>query len=171
MKYIGIDPSTKTGLVILNEDGTVLAEKEITSKVKEDPKRFMDLADRIINEISDYCGDEGKVIAIEGFSFGSRGKGVSTQYGIGWIIRTELLCQQMKYIEIPPTSLKKFATGKGNASKDALVLPIYKKWNYEHSSDNVRDAYVLAQMARGLHGKMKLTEYQYDALKKVNKWS
>ena len=167
MKYIGIDPSTKTGLVILDDDGTVLLEKEITSKVKEDPERFMDLADQIVNEISDTCGSDEKTIAIEGFSYGSKGAGVSTQYGIGWAIRTDLTREKLKYIEIPPSSLKKFATGKGNAAKDGLVLPIYKKWNYEHSSDNVRDAYVLARMARALNGKEVLTTYQKEALKKV----
>lgn len=34
-KYIGIDPSTKTGVVILSEDGSVIEAKEITTKVKK----------------------------------------------------------------------------------------------------------------------------------------
>ena len=165
MKYIGIDPSTKTGLVVLNEDGNVLVDKEITSKIKEDPQRFMDITDQVIK----HFYDTSDVIAIEGFAYGAKGRGVSAQYGIGWQIRAELIRQGFKYIDIPPTSLKKFATGKGNAPKDALVLPIYKKWNYEHSSNDVRDAYVLAQMARGIHGNYELTAYQKEALKKVNK--
>ena len=165
MKYIGIDPSTKTGLVVLDEYGTVLVEKEITSKVKEDPQRFMDISEQVIK----HTNRTSDIIAIEGFAYGASGKGVSTQYGIGWQIRAELIRQGFKYIDIPPTSLKKFATGKGNAPKDALVLPIYKKWNYEHSSNDVRDAYVLAQMARGIHGNYELTAYQKEALKKVNK--
>lgn len=54
-------------------------------------------------------------------------------------------------------------------AKDAMVLPIYKHWGFEHTSDNVRDAFVLAQMAKGIHGVPKLTKYQIEALEKVKK--
>lgn len=161
MRYVGIDPSTETGIVILA--GSIVWAEEITTKVKEDPQRFMDIAKCVLGHLS-----EGDIICIEGFSFGSKGQGVSTQYGIGWLIRAELIRNGYTYIDVPPTSVKKFATGKGNIAKDAMVLPIYKHWGFEHSSDNVRDAYVLAQIARGLKGVSKLTKYQVEALKKVS---
>lgn len=160
MRYVGIDPSTKTGLVVLGEDSTWT--KEVTTKVKEDPKRFMDLAEQILDNLS-----AGDVICIEGFSYGSKGAGVSTQYGIGWLIRAELIRNGYTYHEVAPGALKKFATGKGNTKKDEMVLPIYKKWGFEHSSDNVRDAYVLARIAKALHDQEGLTEYQKDVMKKV----
>lgn len=168
MRYIGIDPSTKTGIVILNECGEVLVEKEITSKFEVDPHRLMDITDKIIRIINLNC-TELEVITIEGFSYGSKGRGVSTQYGIGWLMRSELIRKGFEYIEVSPGGLKKFATGKGNAAKDALVLPIYKKWNYEHKSDNVRDAYVLARMAMALDGNLELTAYQKEVIEKVKK--
>lgn len=161
MAYVGIDPSTKTGIVRISDSGKFWSE-EITTKAKSDPQRFMDIAKQVLGWIS-----ERDIVCIEGFSYGSKGKGLSTQYGIGWLIRAELIRNGYSYIDVPPSSLKKFATGKGNTKKDEMVLPIYKKWGFEHSSDNVRDAFVLAQIAKGMQDPSNLTEYQKDALRKV----
>jgi crossover junction endodeoxyribonuclease RuvC len=161
-RFVGIDPSTKTGLAIMDMQGNLINAAEITTKEKQDPHRFASIAEKIINEL-----EPNDIITIEGFSYGSKGKGVSFQYGLGWIIRHELLERGYEYIEVPPTSVKKFATGKGNTKKDEMVLPIFKKWGFEHSSDNVRDAFVLAQMAKGLYNPKTLTDYQKESLKKV----
>jgi crossover junction endodeoxyribonuclease RuvC len=161
-RYVGIDPSSKTGLVIIDKQGNIINTQDVTTKVKEDPQRFSDIAEKIIDEL-----EPNDLIAIEGFSYGSKGKGVSFQYGLGWIIRHLLLERGYRYTEVPPTSVKKFATGKGNTKKDEMVLPIYKKWGFEHTSDNVRDAFVLAQMVKGIYDSSNLTEYQKEALKKV----
>lgn len=161
-RYVGIDPSTKTGQVILDEDGKPMICIEITSKEKADPQRFMDLANKILSNLK-----HDDVICIEGFSYHSKGAGVSTQYGIGWLIRSELVRNGYTYYEVSPASVKKFATGKGNTKKDEMVLPIYRKWGFEHKSDNVRDAFVMSKMAQGLYDNSNLTEYQMEALKKV----
>jgi crossover junction endodeoxyribonuclease RuvC len=162
MRYVGIDPSTKTGLAIIDKQGNIINVEEISSKQKADPHRFVDIAMTIVDNL-----EPNDVVTIEGFSYGSKGKGVSTQYGLGWIIRYFLFERGYKYTEVPPTSVKKFATGKGNTKKDEMVLPIYKKWGFEHSSDNVRDAFVLAQMAKGIYDTSTLLEYEKEALKKV----
>ncbi|MBU5214377.1 hypothetical protein [Heyndrickxia oleronia] len=164
MRYVGIDPSTKTGIAILDEYGNVIMTVESQSPVEEEPQRFIYIGESILG----YLKEDDR-ICIEGFSYGSKGKGVSTQYGFGWIIRTILIQNGYDYLEIPPTSLKKFATGKGNISKDAMVLPIYKKWGFEHNSDNVRDAYVLAQIARAMSEDIELTNYQRDVLNKLER--
>ena len=136
--------------------------EEIKPTAKEDPQRFMDLSDGIIKQL-----ERDDVICLEGFSYGSKGQGVSTQYGIGWIIRVGLIKSGFTYTEIAPSALKKFASGKGNTKKDELVLPIYKRWNFEHSSDNVHDAFVLARIAQALHDDVELTAFQEEVLKKA----
>ncbi|UTI41103.1 hypothetical protein [Niallia sp. RD1] len=161
-RYVGIDPSTKTGLVILNEDGEVLHTEEITTKKTKDPQRFIDIANKIKHRLA-----FGDVICIEGFSYGSKGKGVSTQYGIGWQIRSMLVTNGFDYYEVAPGALKKFASGKGNTKKDELVLPIYKRWGFESTSDNIRDAYILSQIARGIEELGELTKFQYEVVKTV----
>lgn len=162
MRYVGIDPSTKTGLAILDKSGNIINVEEITSKQKKDPHRFVDIAMQIIDQL-----EPTDIVTIEGFSYGSKGKGVSTQYGLGWIIRYFLFERGYDYFEVSPTAVKKFATGKGNTKKDEMVLPIYRHWGFEHSSDNVRDAFVLAKMAQGLKGISKLTKYQIEVLDKI----
>ncbi|WP_028392741.1 crossover junction endodeoxyribonuclease RuvC [Bacillus cihuensis] len=171
MRYVGIDPSTKTGIAILyNKKSSLYNEytegvvDEITTNKTEDIERFEDIAQKILMQL-----EPDDLICIEGFSYGSRGQGVSTQYGVGWIIRYLLHFEGFKVIEIPPTSVKKFATGKGNVKKDAMVIPIYKRWGFEHDSDNVRDAYVLARIAEAINEDIETTAFQKDVLKKVNK--
>jgi crossover junction endodeoxyribonuclease RuvC len=160
VRYIGLDPSTKTGLVIMGEDGKVHEQREITTKEKSDPKRFMIISDSVVQELCD-----GDKVVVEGFSYGSKGKGVSTQYGIGWAIRTDLVTNKIPYIEVPPTTLKKFATGKGNVKKEDMILPIYKRYGYENDSDNIRDAFILAQIGRALDGLGEPTKEQMDCIK------
>jgi crossover junction endodeoxyribonuclease RuvC len=162
IRYIGIDPSTTTGFVALSPEGEILQGFEITTKEKKDPNRFMDIADQIIYKLR--IDDS---ICIEGFSYGSKGKGISTQYGIGWLIRSYLIECGFKYQEVSPSGLKKFASGKGNAKKDNLVIPIYKKWGFESDSDNIRDAYILAQIARYKHEDIQRTSYQKEVIKNL----
>ena len=161
MRYVGIDPSTKTGLVII-QDGRVQTEEEITTKTEIDPERFMITANHIIQHLQ-----EGDIICIEGFSYGSKGRGVSTQYGMGWIIRAELKRNGYNYYEIAPGALKKFATGKGNTSKDEMVLPIYKRWGYEGKTDNIRDAFILAKIAEGIQNTRELPAFQQEVINKI----
>src|SRR5690554_6021992 len=113
MRFVGIDLSTKTGLVILDESGNVLTEKEITSKIKSDPERMIDLTEQVLSHL-----EKNDVIAIEGFSYASRGKGVSFQFGYGYSVQIELYKRDFDFLIVSPSQVKKFATGRGNSSKD-----------------------------------------------------
>lgn len=163
MRFVGIDLSTKTGLVILNESGQVINDEEITSK-QEDPARMCEIVAKIMNQI-----DERDFIAIEGFSYGSRGRGIGFQFGLGYALRIELYKQGYDYLIVTPAQVKKYATGKGNTSKDNMILPIYKKWRFEHDSDNVRDAYVLARIGYDMHNGGDLLKYEKEIINNLRK--
>lgn len=164
MRFVGLDLSTKTGLVIIDESGNVITEKEITSKVKEDPQRMIDLTEQVLAHLK-----KDDIIAVEGFSYGSRGRGVAFQYGYGYSVQISLYKNNFNYLVVTPSQVKKFATGLGNASKESMILPIYKKWGYEHESDNVRDAFILAQIARATKINTKLTKYQKEIIDAIKK--
>lgn len=155
-RFVGIDPSTKTGFVALNEYGSVLRAKELTGVGSHDPKRMITMIDDIMAHIQ-----KEDVICIEGFGFASQ---QAIQLGgIGWGIRMALTRRGFTYIEPSPSQLKKYASGKGNLAKDALAVSIFKTFGFEHSSDNVRDAYVLAEISRCLSiGPENITKYQYQ---------
>jgi crossover junction endodeoxyribonuclease RuvC len=160
----GIDPSTKTGLVGLDSEGNVIEqiEMELETGIKSTPAELWEYADQIVSLIPDEAN-----VMIEGFSFGSSGSGVSTQYGIGFAIRFQLNNRGIQFIEATPTQVKKFASGKGTVDKANMVLPIFKKWGYEHDSDNVRDAYVLAQIAHSLSFNTMNAKYEKEVLESI----
>jgi hypothetical protein len=56
LRYIGIDPSTKTGLVVLDEQGDVLKVSEVTTPEKKDPQRFIDITDIQIDQMKHALG-------------------------------------------------------------------------------------------------------------------
>jgi Holliday junction resolvasome RuvABC endonuclease subunit len=54
-------------------------------------------------------------------------------------------------LQIPPMTLKKYATGKGTAKKQEMLLQIYKRWGVEFNDDNAADAYALARLATDVY--------------------
>ncbi|MFJ7982335.1 hypothetical protein ACIQ1D_18915 [Lysinibacillus xylanilyticus] len=161
IRFVGIDPSTKTGFVILDSNGEVLVEEEIRSKAK-DPARMIEIA----KDIKAQLKPNDKII-IEGFAYGARGNAVDFQYGLGWLIRAMMYSEKFAYTEATPSQLKKFISNRGNAKKEDLVLPLFKKWGYENHSDNIRDAYGLARMAYSMYNPKGLAGYEIDVLKKM----
>ncbi|MEK0313714.1 hypothetical protein [Cohnella sp. 56] len=160
-RYVGIDPSTKTGLVILDKHGELIDAVEITAEGK-DPSRMIDIIEQVMSSIED-----NDFVTIEGFGFASQSGFLLG--GIGWGIRMDLYSRRISYDEVAPNALKKFAGAKGNVKKDELAVHIYKRWGFEHASDNVRDAYVLAQIARTVREAKRgyydgLTAYQKDVV-------
>ncbi|WP_226000926.1 hypothetical protein [Paenibacillus sp. BJ-4] len=158
-RYVGIDPSTKTGVCILDADGNVLDALEITADGK-DPERMYDI-------ITDVCEnvDYGDVVVIEGFGFASQSGFLLG--GIGWGIRLNLYERNIKYREAAPSALKKFASGKGNTKKDELAVEIFKRWGFQHGSDNVRDAFVLAKIARSLQMNTNTAKFQDEVIQAI----
>jgi len=156
MRFVGIDPSTKTGFVVIDEQGQVLREKEITGIGAVDPKRMRTMIVDLMAHIQ-----KGDVIAIEGYAFGAKGQGIKFQYGLGEGIRMALDARKMSYIEVAPNALKKYVgvtgwTGEagskkklaGKEKKKAVMDAVYSHYGYKHRSDNVTDAFVIAQIAK-----------------------
>ncbi|WP_433943389.1 hypothetical protein [Paenibacillus sp. SN-8-1] len=159
IRYVGIDQSTKTGVTILDPDGNVLKAVEIQGEGQRDEAIINDVVIRTLRLIQPMDR-----VAIEGFSYGSTGAFVGQQYAIGWAIRIGLYVRKQPYVEVAPTQLKKFVMGVGRGTKEELILPIYKRWGFEHSSDNVRDAYVLAQVIRAMHEQVPLIKPQQEVI-------
>lgn len=162
VRFVGIDPSSRTGFVALDEQGNVLRAKELTGVGAEDPKRMVTLIDEIMAHLK-----PDDVVCIESPAMHAKGSAVGFMWGLAHGLRIALYRKGWPYTDVAPTQLKKFACGKGNASKDDLILPVYRKWGFEHSSENVRDAFVLAKIAEELHiakdfGESTLT-CQYEA--------
>lgn len=163
MRFVGIDPSTKTGFVEMDEKGNVLQQIEIQlpNGINSTDQEMLDYGSRIVKLIQ-----PGSVICVEDFSYGSTGSAVSTQYGVGYAIRYCLIKNKFTYYKPTPSQLKKYGSGKGNTPKDALAVHIFKEWGFEHKSDNVRDAFILAHIARALSTTIavQVKSYQLEVL-------
>ncbi len=110
MKIIGLDPSTKFGVAIWESDREIM--KTISYKQMTGIKRVVTIRNTLTNIFNDEQPD---MILIEGYSFASKfNSRVSTEIGVAARIAAY---EYDAFVEIPPTTLKKFVTGKGNAAK------------------------------------------------------
>ena len=100
---------------------------------------------------------EVEAVAIEGYAFGSQMANMAGE--LGGMIRLALFDkyrfdkpQAAFPLVVPPTSLKKYVTGKGTGiKKNQMLLAIYKKWDVEFPSDDAADSYGLARIAMNKH--------------------
>lgn len=140
-----------------------LKEYENDNHLKEHFKtlNFISVLDKIFNIISEHVNNKRSNIYIvqEGISYGSslRTKSIFDLAGLNYMLRYKLLDFSKKFANskfwiIPPTEIKKFATGKGNANKELMVTTfkaIYPNFNLP-KVDDISDAFFMAQYARKL---------------------
>jgi len=92
------------------------------------------------------------VVVLEGYSFGSQGRAVFQIGELGGIIRFWLWGHHIPYVDVAPGTLKKFATGKGNSPKDAMIAAAIRRFGFEGSDNNEADAFLLWCLARQGYG-------------------
>ena len=69
--------------------------------------------------------------------------------GLWYLIADRLDQLGVRYAVVQPTAVKQYATGKGNASKTAVVAAVVRRYDASPADDDQADALVLAAM--GLH--------------------
>ncbi|CDN44868.1 hypothetical protein [Paenibacillus sp. P22] len=160
-RYVGIDPSTKTGLVVLDEDGEIWEEREVTEDSLNGqtptPQAMLKLVGKIMALV-----EPGDRVAIEGFGFASQHGFLLG--GIGWAIRMQLTLRGIAYTEVAPSALKKYSGASGNCAKEELAVEVYARWGFRSKSNNITDAYVLAHIARALHEPVRLIKRQEEVI-------
>lgn len=97
-----------------------------------------------------------KLILIEGYSFASKGRATHSLAEFGGVFRMNLALALPEAIllDVAPTRLKKFITGKGNASKAEMVSTLAKKRRITFESDDHADAYALCILAECVKGNL-----------------
>ncbi len=113
--------------------------------------------------------DQPDLVCLEGYSFGSQGRAVFQIGELGGVIRLMLHQRGINWIEISPSSVKKFATGKGNSKKDQVMLGVYKKWGFEAPTSDEADAFVLAHIGQAVidYRPEELTKAQIEVADQV----
>lgn len=155
---IGIDLSlTSTGIARIEtgagrEHHTV---RRITSKGSK-TATLNERQARLHNLRLDIClaAADADLVVIEGPSFGqARQGGQHDRAGLWWLVVDWLLNSNENdgwgkaVVEVPPAARAKYATGKGNGAKDAVLAAVVRRYpNIEVTGNDEADALVLAAM-------------------------
>jgi crossover junction endodeoxyribonuclease RuvC len=151
---IGFDVSTLTGAVVLAP--SVIHADEIKSLKVENGvpliarmERLKQFHQKVAGLLLQY---QPQVVVVEGYGYANPYT-LATLVEFGTVLRAAVYKQPgITMVEVAPAQLKKFVLGKGVGKKDQVRLGVYKKWGFEHKSDNVVDAYALARIGLCIAG-------------------
>lgn len=161
MSYLGIDASLEgTGLCLLCEDGSVKDMRTVRPGGLRGMARLALIkaaACELLRPMNQVRG-----AAIEGYAFGAVNQAFSLGE-IGGILRLLMHEHEVPYVDVPPISLKKFATGSTHADKDDMIAAA-KALGAQPEDDNQADAYHLAWLARAMALRPRLTRVQLEVV-------
>lgn len=133
------------------------------------PDRVASIADKI----AEWAILLGGVPAwtIESPSFGSKGQ-LDKLYSGWWMLVDALMLRGWDPpLRVTPSQLKKYATGRGNAAKDEVLLAVARRFpDVAPKNNNETDALVLAAIGAAAYGEPfagELTKYQQDIVDAV----
>ena len=117
------------------------------SSVGKGVVRLAWLRDAVLDRV-----DGTDLVVIEGYSFHSRGRGTIARAELGGVFRLALHDRGIPWVEVSPSSLKRYATGKGNAPKEAVLASAIRRLGYPGHLDDEADALWLLAMAQDHYG-------------------
>lgn len=133
-QIIGIDPSiTATGICDVNGNLTVAG-----GMAHMGDKRLPLIADAV-QEVAQ--AGRAELAVIEFLPQHMMAAGVTGM--VQGVIRARLMTIGVPYVLVTPSTLKKFATGKGNADKPDMRMAMFKRSGQDVRSDDMVDAWWL----------------------------
>jgi len=89
-------------------------------------ERYENITEWAITQLS-----PGTVVFLEGYSFGSRLGMLFNIAELTGLLKHKLYKAKIDFTLVPPTTVKKFATGKGNARKEVMYEAFYKETQFD----------------------------------------
>ena len=178
MKVIGIDQSyTGFGYCV---DGEPKKKAFPVSKYRGDLVRLWQIRRWFRGWLNDVIAQDERtvdLIVMEGYAAASK-YGRESAGELGAVVKLVVLDEWgSEPLIVPPSSLKKFVTGKGNAAKNQMLLGVYKQWGLEFSDDNQADAFALEKFGYAYLANLSLNpdrewseypKYQQETVAKVH---
>jgi len=161
MIICGIDQSMTGSGITIYDNGKFYYYLIETKKTKDTQNPSIDNTRRLLEIKKEIKGilikHNVEIIAMEGLAFGAKGRSVMTIGGLTHILRELFIELNIDFLIIPPTTLKKYWTGKGNANKEDMIqttinkgynIPITKNYGTKKQpnilfDDNVVDSHAL----------------------------
>lgn len=144
MNVAGIDPSLRCCAVARPNGELLLLKSDLTGF-----PRLCQLRDTVLA----VCDDDAvERVVIEGYTFGTT-HSAHVLGELGGVIRAGLHDRHIPWIDIPPGTLKKYATGSGRALKPDMVDAAREQLGYTGASHDAADALWLRAIGLDLLGK------------------
>jgi crossover junction endodeoxyribonuclease RuvC len=111
---------------------------------------------------------DAPLVVLEGYAYG-RPNQAAHLGELGGVIRLALHEAGVPYVDVPPSNLKKYATGKGNAGKEEVLAAAIRRLGYEGHDNNQADALWLQAMGYDALGRpvVEMPAVNRAALEKV----
>jgi crossover junction endodeoxyribonuclease RuvC len=162
LSLTGTGIATATGLRLVASDGQ-----------EHDPlgarrRRLAELVAEITGALA-----AADLVFIEGPSLGQKTqRGTFDRAGLWWLVVDQLAHDAVAVAEVPPKTLKLYATGNGQCTKPDIRVETLKRYGIDIRDDNEGDAFVLRAIGLDLLGRplVKLPESHRRALKALDGW-
>lgn len=153
MNVLGLDVAGKTGVAL--PDGT-LTRLRLRTPPAEPGRRLHELADGLERLLRLYP-PVADLAVLEGPSLGGPGiTGKLTLAGFRAVVLLRLFELDVAAVLITPGELKRYATGNGNAPKDAMIAAAVAEGGAP-ANDDEADAFMLRHVGRAAYGLEALT--------------
>ncbi|SRR5258706_3796406 len=148
IKVFAIDPSlSSTGYAYNSKNGGIITGT-IKPKNIKGINRLIYIEDTLIPHV--VLPYRAGLSVIEGYAMGINRGGRTFDLGeLGGILRRFFYKQSISMLVVPPSNLKMFITGKGNADKELMAITIEKEYGKTFVSEDECDAYGLLMMGLG----------------------
>lgn len=146
MRIVGLDLSlTSTGVATPSGTQTVKSRAKGMERLYELRRAALDYA---------MDPERAGLVVIEGYSMGTQRQASHAHAlgELGGVVRLALWERGLPYVDVPPATLKRFATGKGNAPKDQVLVAAVKRSGIEFATNDEADAWWLRALACEAYG-------------------
>lgn len=151
---VGLDPSlTSFGIAVVGGGSPALVARVKSSGKRGDDvvarqRRISDLGTSVLEYVPSNA-----LVVMEGPAYSSSSSGVWDRAGLWHDILRRLISRGHEVVVCPPTSRAMYATGKGNAGKDAVLAAVVRRYpDIEVTGNDEADALVMAAMGARLLG-------------------
>jgi crossover junction endodeoxyribonuclease RuvC len=88
------------------------------------------------NNIVGYVGIEGYAMGVSS----SKTKSLCDLAELGGLVKQYLHARNIPFLVVPPTTVKKYATGNGRSKKEEVQQAMYDKYQFHTTNNNIADA-------------------------------